>query len=261
MPHPGKELTRKDNPSGMDADFKEHLKLFTESILDAENIVSKRIGRAELDGRHLMRFAKMWADKFNNSKLPEVASLFDSTVNIHNAISKKLAMEHFNVQMDDYMKEMPRGMNQYQFDERFNIAIKSAIEILRSLKPMGDKIVVDDLMEELMNDIKSQHKWFLMANEHNAKFLQLEEKYSEKVALIEKSLDNNRKRLAELSAKNNFFSWEEKERIASQMEEYKKQMEELLKNIKMESGQKNKKISDLEKEIQQIRTRRNKRES
>jgi dynactin complex subunit len=170
-------------------------------------------------------------------------------------------MEHFNVQMDDYMKEMPRGMNQYQFDERFNIAIKSAIEILRSLKPMGDKIVVDDLMEELMTDIKSQHKWFLMANEHNAKFLQLEEKYSEKVALIEKSLDNNRKRLAELSAKNNFFSWEEKERIASQMEEYKKQMEELLKNIKMESGQKNKKISDLEKEIQQIRTRRNKRES
>jgi signal transduction protein with GAF and PtsI domain len=100
-----------------------------------------------------------------------------------------------------------------------------------------------------------------MANEHNAKFLQLEERYSEKVALIEKSLDNNRKRLTELSAKNNFFSWEEKERIASQMEEYKKQMEELLKNVKMESGQKNKKISDLEKEIQQIRMRRDKRES
>lgn len=261
MPHPGKELTRKDNPSGMDADFKEHLKLFTESILNTENIVSKRIGRAELDGRQLMRFAKMWSDKFNNSKLPEVASLFDSTANIHNAMSKKLAMEHFNVKMDDYMKEMPRGMNQFQFDERFNLAIKSAIEILRSLKPMGDKNVVDDLMEELMNDIKSQHKWFLMANEHNTKFLQLEERYSEKVALIEKSLDNNRKRLTELSAKNNFFSWEEKERIASQMEEYKKQMEELLKNVKMESGQKNKKISDLEKEIQQIRMRRDKRES
>lgn len=82
LPSPGKIRSKNYNGSlsGLDSEFKEHLKIVIENLLSPENLVAKKIFDKEVTGNDLIDYAIEIFLAYQSSDLPEIDSIFNIAV-------------------------------------------------------------------------------------------------------------------------------------------------------------------------------------
>jgi hypothetical protein len=122
-PYPGNDLGYYDKVKKLDPLFISTIKDFVSRIIDPKNITTKKFGGKEINCEYFKQYVGKLADYFENTQLPKLKSLNDSTTEIHNQFAYSSALKLYRDEMDKVMNNLD-GLADKKFKE-FHIKNKN----------------------------------------------------------------------------------------------------------------------------------------
>ena len=171
MPHPGKEVATKKEFDGrlskIDEDFVEHLQSFVPLLIHPSNLVVKQISGANVTGRQLLEYFKVYINVFKGETMPEPKSMLEATAEANNRAAVALARDMYQSSMESLVGGKTPYINPKELERRHQELATSSIELFEKTRKMGGK----EYSESYLNELKTciQEAWTHFEAQNNSK--------------------------------------------------------------------------------------------
>lgn len=168
MPHPGLKVAVNPEFRGqiddIDAEFQQQLRSLIPRLLDAENLVLKKINGQEITCRELLEYFRVYINIFQGEDLPEPKSMLMATAEANNLAAVSSSKAYYMKQMEEVCGGDAPYMDAAALEEEHERCQNEAVHMFKTSRKMGGTEYSLQFLERLNNDIEEQYENFKKVN-------------------------------------------------------------------------------------------------